>query len=112
MNIDAPRNPNPNPPEGESSISIYLYQPWKGAAVAGAVLFGIFMLIQLYYMFARSRRTRWFHGLLAFGAVRLPSPLPSLSLVGPLTTIEAAPLHAQHAGSKPASPHSPSSLSD
>ncbi|GMK56003.1 hypothetical protein CspeluHIS016_0210590 [Cutaneotrichosporon spelunceum] len=63
-----PINPNPNPPDGEARISIYLYRPWLAAGIVGAAVFGLVMLVQLWYMLRR-RGTRWFHGLLAFGAL-------------------------------------------
>ncbi|BEJ15545.1 hypothetical protein CspHIS471_0501500 [Cutaneotrichosporon sp. HIS471] len=63
-----PINPNPNPPDGEARISIYLYRPWLATGIIGAVVFGVFMLAQIWYMLKR-RGTRWFHGLLAFGAL-------------------------------------------
>ncbi|CAK9781881.1 hypothetical protein CC85DRAFT_287428 [Cutaneotrichosporon oleaginosum] len=64
-----PINPNPNPPDGEARISIYLYRPWMATGIIGAVVFAIFMVVQLWYLFKRNRRTKWFHGLLAFGAL-------------------------------------------
>ncbi len=64
-----PINPNPNPPDGEARISIYLYRPWLATGIIGAAVFGLFMCMQLWYMFRRNRGTKWFHGLLAFGAV-------------------------------------------
>lgn len=71
MNYNGPRNPNPGP--GEAGISIYLYRPWMGGAIAGVVTFGIALVIQLFYMFKRNRRTKWFHGLLALGSVGIKS---------------------------------------
>lgn len=59
---------NPTPGHGETRISIYLYRPWFGGAIAGAVTFGIVLCVQLFFLF-KYKRTRWFHGLLALGSV-------------------------------------------
>jgi hypothetical protein len=65
MDYNGPINPDPKP--GESRISIYLYKPWLGGALAGAITFGLALIVQLVFM--RRRGTRWIHGLLAFGCV-------------------------------------------
>lgn len=61
---------NADPKIGESSISIYLYQPWMSAVVAGVAAFGLALVVQGYYLWSR-KGTRWFHGMLALGSVRL-----------------------------------------
>ncbi|KAK4050965.1 hypothetical protein OIV83_003094 [Microbotryomycetes sp. JL201] len=64
-NYDAPFNPNP-----AASIVIYGYVPSLGLAITACIVYGVFMLVHFgYFCLRRARGTRWFQGLLWFGAL-------------------------------------------
>ncbi|KAK4051727.1 hypothetical protein OIO90_004677 [Microbotryomycetes sp. JL221] len=76
FNEDAFRAQYPNyhapfnfpPADNEAPIVIYGYVPSLGLAITACVIYGLCFLVHLFY-FVKQRGTRWFTGLLWFGAL-------------------------------------------
>ena len=67
MPYSGPRNPDPGP--GESFITIYGYVPSLAFGIIAMICFLAALAVHTFWL-VRSKRTRWFQGLMIVGCVR------------------------------------------